>query len=215
MDDKSLPPPNFALTAAIFEGALVFLAVGLGWLAGRSPLETLHWDASAILLTPLMIVPPLILMLLCMYVPVRPFSDILQVADQTLVPLFRPYSVAEMAIISALAGLGEEMLFRGVFQASLARWAASGDVPMTGTFLGGSAAAWLALIVVAVLFGLAHAVNLGYALMAGLIGLYLGWLWMVSDSLMIPIITHAIYDFLALLYLVKIRHPRLTIDQHV
>ena len=120
-----------------------------------------------------------------------------------LVPLFRQFSVAEMAIISLLAGLGEEMLFRGVFQAGIARWT-SGDGPSLAA-QADTASAWFAVVVVAILFGLAHGVNFAYAVMAGVIGLYLGWLWMLTDSLIVPITAHAVYDFLALLYVVKIR----------
>ena len=37
MDDNALPPRNFALIAALFEGALVFVAAGLGWLLTNPP----------------------------------------------------------------------------------------------------------------------------------------------------------------------------------
>jgi hypothetical protein len=207
MEGKPLPPAGFALTAAIFEGSLVFLAVGLGWLVDRSPLETLHWDFRAILISPLLVLPPLGLVRLCVWRPLGMFADILRVVDEMLVPLFRQCTAAEMAIISLLAGLGEELLFRGVFQASIAHWAE--DYGGTALFLGGTAADWFAVAVAAVIFGLAHSINLPYAVLAGLVGLYLGWLWMVSGSLLLPIATHALYDFLALLYLVKIRGPRL------
>ena len=142
-------------------------------------------------------------MLVCVRWPVWPFADIRRVVDDTLVPLFRQFSMGEMAIISLLAGLGEEMLFRGVLQAGIARWT-SGDGPQI-VWHGQTASAWFALVVVAVLFGLAHGVNFAYAILAGVIGLYLGWLWMLTDSLIVPITAHAVYDFLALLYVVKIR----------
>ena len=206
MEKETLPPANFALTAAIFEGSLVFLAVGLGWLLDRSPLETLHWDVWAVLVTPLAVLPPLGLVLLCLWRPLGMFADIMQVVDQMLAPLFRQCSAAEMAIISLLAGLGEEMLFRGVFQAAIAHWAE--NYGGTAAFLGGTAADWFAVAATGVLFGLAHSINRSYTLLAGLVGLYLGWLWMVSGSLLLPVAVHALYDFLVLIYLVKIRRPR-------
>jgi hypothetical protein len=203
MDDNSLPPKNFALTAAIFEGALVFVAVGLGWLLNQPPLETFHWIPGGLMLGPLLALPMLAIVLVGIRWSFWPFSAIRRVVDEMLVPLFRQFTLGEMAIISLLAGLGEEMLFRGVFQASVARW--TGGIGPGVPWHAGAASGWFALGVVAVLFGLVHSVNLGYALLAGLIGLYLGWIWMLSDNLAVPMAAHAVYDFLALVYLVKIR----------
>ena len=42
-----------------------------------------------------------------------------------------------------------------------------------------------------------------YAVVAGLVGVYLGWLQMVSGHLLAPIVAHATYDFVALMYLLK------------
>jgi len=92
-----------------------------------------------------------------------------------------------------LAGLGEEMLFRGVVQQALANW------------IGSPAGVWIALGIAAVLFALAHSITVAYAVLAGLIGLYLGGIWLVSDNLLVPITTHALYDFMVLLYLVRVR----------
>ena len=203
MEEKTTPPPSFALTAALFEGSLVFVAAGLGWLVNQPPLETLHWNATGLAIGLLAALPPLVVVLVCMRWPVWPFGAIRRVVDNMLVPLFRQFSVGEMAIISLLAGLGEEMLFRGVLQAGIAHWTAGDGPSVAGR--GDPAAAWFALVVVAILFGLAHGVNFAYAIMAGAISLYLGWLWMLTDSLIVPIAAHAVYDFLALLYVVKIR----------
>ena len=96
--------------------------------------------------------------------------------------------------ISALAGLGEEMLFRGVIQQGVADW------------VGGQYGVWFGLAVAAILFGLAHHITFTYALLAGLIGLYLGGMWLLRDNLLLPIITHAMYDFIALTYLVRVRN---------
>ncbi|MFC1597814.1 lysostaphin resistance A-like protein, partial [Planctomycetota bacterium] len=66
------------------------------------------------------------------------------------------------------------------------------------------------LAVAAILFGLAHPITPGYVLLAGLMGLYLGWLQITCGNLLVPIMAHAVYDFLALVYLVKIRPPAVT-----
>jgi len=60
-------------------------------------------------------------------------------------------------------------------------------------------------LIASVLFGLFHPITPTYAALAAAIGLYLGWLWLACGNLLTPIVTHALYDFLALAYLVKLR----------
>jgi membrane protease YdiL (CAAX protease family) len=102
-------------------------------------------------------------------------------------PTLAGLSAAELALLAGLAGLGEELLFRGVVQAGLARL-----VPTS-----------LALLSASVLFGLAHFATSTYALVAGLMGLYLGGLFLVQGSLLAPVVTHALYDLVALLLMVQ------------
>ena len=56
-------------------------------------------------------------------------------------------------------------------------------------------------------FGLLHFITPLYALLAGLMGLYLGWLYEATGNLIVPMIVHGLYDFAALVYLVRIRRP--------
>lgn len=199
MDDEFQPPPNFALMAAVFEGGLVVLAVAVGWFVGQYPLESfprtqtgiargVAWGAVATL-------PPLALLWLCLKCPIRPFAELVRVVDELLVPLFRGCRMLELAVICVLAGLGEEMLFRGVVQAAVTDW------------VGGRLGVWIGLAAAAVLFGLVHRITWTYVLLAGLIGVYLGGIWIVTENLLVPITAHAAYDFLVLVYLVKVRKP--------
>jgi membrane protease YdiL (CAAX protease family) len=55
------------------------------------------------------------------------------------------------------------------------------------------------------LFGLLHFITPSYALFAGLTGLYLGGLWILTRNLLVPITAHGAYDFLALVYLTRVR----------
>lgn len=98
--------------------------------------------------------------------------------------LFAKASPMAVITISLLAGVGEEFLFRGVFQGAISRW--------WGQEIGW----WVASL----LFGLAHFVSIWYALLATISGLYLGWLWLHFDNLMVPVVAHGVYDFFALLY---------------
>jgi membrane protease YdiL (CAAX protease family) len=93
--------------------------------------------------------------------------------------------VLDLLGIAALAGLGEEMFFRGAVQGSLQHW-----VPF-----------WAALVISSVFFGLMHAVTPTYALLAAGLGVYLGLVWYYTDNLLVVTLAHALYDFLALLYL--------------
>jgi uncharacterized protein len=185
---------HFPLMAALFEGCLTPVAIGLGWLLGTPPLATLfHFTARDALLGVAAALPPLGLFWLCLICPWRPFAEIARITVETIVPLFRNCGLAQLAIIAALAGLGEETLFRGVVQAGAAQE------------IGGPYGVWIGLLVAAVLFGLLHLITPTYGILAGLIGLYLGWLWLATGNLLTPIVTHGTYDLLALVYLAKLR----------
>lgn len=190
------PSPSLLLPAVAFEGALAILAVALGWLIGRPPLESFHWVPSDVALALGAALVPLAVLIPCILYPIGPFGELLRVVEETLVPLFAECTVFDLAIISVLAGLGEEMLFRPIVQQSLAE------------LVGGAAGPWVGLVGAAVLFAAAHWITTTYAVLAGLIGLYLGWIWMATDNLLVPTVTHAAYDFVVLVYLVKIRGAR-------
>jgi membrane protease YdiL (CAAX protease family) len=84
--------------------------------------------------------------------------------------------------ISLAAGVSEELLFRGFAQ--------SWTIEQYGMLAG--------LAGPSVVFGLLHARNAAYAAIAGLVGLYLGMLFVITGDLVAPIVTHAIYDYIAL-----------------
>ncbi len=191
---------HFALTAAAFEGSLTVVAIVLGWLLGQPPSRTFHFNLHHAAVGVVATLPPLGLLWLCLKLPLPPLKTITQILDEMLVPLFRGCQLMHLAIIAALAGLGEEMLFRGVIQAAIQAEAANE--------FGGLPGMWLGLLIAAALFGLLHSITPTYALLAGLIGLYLGWLWLEYDNLLVPITVHALYDFVVLVYLVKVRGKR-------
>ena len=200
MSEKFSQSAYFPLHAALFEASLVFLAALLGWMMGQSPMKTLALNSHAILLGGIAVLPLLGLLVACERVPWRPVREVRRVLDDLIVPMFKNCTWLELAAISLLAGLGEELLFRGVFQAAMVEW--------TGDVLPHSPAAamvgnWIALVGVAILFGLLHAVNAAYAVLATLMGMYLGWLWLVTGNLAVPIAAHGVYDFLALAYILR------------
>jgi uncharacterized protein len=187
---------SFAVAAALFEGSLAVLAVCIGWALNCSPMTTFRLNSLDLGWGILATLPPAAFFWLSIKIPWRPFAKIMQVLDETFIPMFRQCRMIELLIIALLAGLGEEMLFRGILQA----WVTDkvGGPYGIGVGLGLSAA----------IFGLLHSVTPTYALLAGGIGLYLGALWLVTGNLLVPITAHALYDFLALLYFVQIHKPK-------
>jgi membrane protease YdiL (CAAX protease family) len=174
-----------------FEGGLVVLAWLLGWLLGHPPLERIHasWRDAALGVAASF--PLLLGLWLCVRWPIGPLRRIKQFSDEFIRPIFRPCTVFDLAIISLLAGLGEEMLFRGVIQGAIGGWL--GD--------------WAGVVIAAVLFGLLHLITPTYAVLATLCGLYFGLLVLLEDNLLVAIVPHGLYDFIALLYLAHHRVP--------
>lgn len=192
-----LPTPRALVAmAVVFEGGLAVVAVVLGSWWGYPPAARIETTWLALVQGTAASLPMLILFLLSLRVPFRPMVNLRRVVDEFMVPLFRHCRPLELLIISVLAGLGEEMLFRGVLQEAIAGW------------VGGPAGPWTGVVGAAVLFGLLHPMTPSYAVLAAAIGLYLGWLQLAVGNLLVPITAHAAYDFFALAYLVKYRGKR-------
>ncbi len=187
---------NFAVTAGLFEGGLAVLAVSIGWALGRPPMESFHFTAIDLGWGIITTLPMLAVLWISTKATWRPFARIMQVLDETFIPLFRQCRILELAVIAFLAGLGEEMLFRGIVQSWVTEKA------------GGPYGVLIGLAAAAAIFGLLHSVTLAYALLAACIGLYLGAIWLATGNLLVPITSHALYDFLAFVYLVQIRKSK-------
>lgn len=108
-------------------------------------------------------------------------SSVLMLLGGTFKPVV---GVLTALALGLAAGIGEEMLFRGVLQFELAS--------RTGEML--------AVGISSLIFGALHAVTPLYAFLATLASFFFGWLYLVTGNLAIPIATHAFYDWAALLY---------------
>lgn len=172
----------------VAEAVLVLFALGLAWLVGAGPAEMLSWHTRDAALGALASLPLLALMLAMMRWPVGPARALKQLVVEGIIPLFRHATLAELALVSLLAGVGEELLFRGLLQ----QW------------LEGLLGRWWALGLASLVFGLCHWVSNAYAALAAVIGAYLGWLFVATGGLLAPVVTHALYDFVALVYLTRI-----------
>lgn len=176
--------------ALLFEGGMGILAFGIAWLIGYPIWQELEGTAEAILWGFAASVPMFILFAACLRWPVGPIASIKRFSDEVIAPLFKPCTVLDLALISIVAGFGEELFFRGLLQTHFEKW--------WGPPLGLAAAS--------VVFGLMHPLTASYAVLAAIIGLYLGWTYQVTENLLVPTIAHGFYDFIALIVLSR-REP--------
>lgn len=183
---------NFAVIAG-FELGLALIALAIGWFfsfdprhdlkPGISLAAVLKYGAQGLLAT----LPLFIGFLIINTVPSKPAQHIRDFVKQHITPWIQPLPVWQLILLGMCAGIGEELLFRGAIQFAAYRWMPS----------------IAAIVVASILFGLAHFITWWYAILAGLASLYLGWVFLVTGSLMPPIIAHAVYDIVVLVYLAK------------
>lgn len=102
-----------------------------------------------------------------------------------LAPLVGRMRFAEVLVLSALAGVSEEVFFRGVLQREIG------------------------VILASLIFGLFHAVSLPYVLWATAVGGYLGCLAQWHGNLSAPIVAHTMIDIVGLLYIRHVVAPGL------
>lgn len=186
------------LLALLVEGGLGVVALAIGWLTGHWPAVGMGWSSpaaseqlQAIGLGVVATLPPLLALLLIDRFPLAPLDRVRQIAEDAIRHMFPNPQLWQLALVAAAAGFGEELLFRGLVQSGLAE------------LIGGPAGPWIALVVASLVFGLFHWLSTTYALLAAAAGLYFGWLLIATGSMWPPIVTHALYDFAALWYLLR------------
>ncbi|WP_376695454.1 CPBP family intramembrane glutamic endopeptidase [Wenzhouxiangella sp. EGI_FJ10305] len=169
-------------TALLFQGGVVILAVGLGWLFGLAWWRDMELSGPALAFS-LAATLPLAASLLAL--PAARWqwaSELTALVRRFLRILFHNAWPGAVVLVSILAGIGEELLFRGVIQAGLSEaWS-----PVIG------------ILCASLLFGVAHTVTLSYFVLATLMGLYLGLLYHWTGNLLVPMIVHALYDWVAI-----------------
>jgi hypothetical protein len=186
---------GFAM-AVMVEGGLALLAVMVAWLF-RVPLgdQVAAWGpplAWAVARGMLVTLPMLAIFWWLMHWD-RPTLRQLREQVQWLIgEMFPDASIGQFAFVALLAGVGEELLFRGVIQWLLIDW----TTPVAG------------LVITSLLFGAAHALSKLYFLLATLIGVCFGWLVLHYNDLIAPMVAHSVYDFVALVYLSKFSGAR-------
>ncbi len=173
------------MTLIVLVVETVLAAVGLvvGWWIGTPILEVTRVDLPSGVLALAATLPLVALVFWGMRTESAFLARLLEPIRETLVPLFASCSLPELVLISIMAGIGEEVFFRGFLQGSLARVVNP----------------WIALALVSALFGVVHMVSIGYAIVAGLLGVYLGTLLLLTGNLFVAVAVHTLFDFVALL----------------
>jgi uncharacterized protein len=184
-DDDAQDDGGIVQIAVIFEAGLAPLALVIGWLLGQRPLEGFEWAARDAAWGAVAALPMLGMFWLAWRWPAGSLAEIKKYCIEELIPVFRDCGWHDLALIALVAGIGEELLFRGTIQAALSRW------------LG----LWPGLAVASLLFGFLHPITPTYVAIATLLGAYLGAVWIATGNLLTVIIAHALYDFVALVIL--------------
>ena len=170
---------DFLSAAVLFEGSLIGIAAALGWWFQVDPLSQFAWTWQGMIWGLAATVPMIGLFLAANRFPVGPLQKIKQFLHDALGPSLVACRWYDLLLVAMVAGIGEELLFRGVLH------------PLVGIMWSN------------VIFGLLHLITLPYALLAGMMGGYLGYLLDQSENILAPIITHGVYDFLAFLVIAR------------
>ena len=192
MSDQRVPlkltHSQFLLGAGVMEGALLLAALFLGWLLDFRPTQNLWWDWADFGYGLLATVPILFMLAAALLYSGSGIQQLCEFVRDTLGPFLSRCHTVDLLLLAMLAGLCEEILFRGL----LYGWISEFDQG-------------LAIIIANAAFGLAHLVTPLYAFLAAIAGLYLTALLVVdpSPNLLIPITAHTTYDFIAFLIVVR------------
>jgi membrane protease YdiL (CAAX protease family) len=190
MSEPAPGPDRVVVLGGLFETGLAVAALLGAWLFEVPLGDYLAWDAADAALGAAAALPLLPFFWLCLHVPLPRLHRIRELSRDLIRPLFEACSLVELALISLLAGVAEELLFRGTLQLALS---------------AGLDDRWTGLVLASVAFGLAHAITPTYAILATAMGGYLGAIFLCTDNLLAAIVAHAVYDFVALVYLTRSR----------
>ena len=181
MDRKALLPVTVLVEGGLFLFGILLMGGPNAVLAQFN----LSWSATVFAL--LLCLP----MVAALYFAIRSeweaLSRLRYELDEKILPIFANCKIIDLAMIAFLAGIGEELFFRGWLQGVLTN--------KFGMLLG--------ILIASGIFGFAHYLSPTYALYAGLTGVYLGAIYQISGNLYIVMAIHALYDFIALVYLVQ------------
>ena len=173
----------FLCLALIFEGGILLLACLLSWYWQHPLFRYLSISAGGLCWGLISSIPLFFLFFIGMELSWKSMKEIRQFMMTQFYPLIKDCSLFELALVSLLAGCGEELFFRGFLQELISN-------------------AWgmpAGLIVSSMVFSMMHPVSLMYSIVVFFISLYLGIIFIVSNTLFSVIVCHSVYDFVAML----------------
>ena len=192
-----LGPDNSALTyAVLLELSLGLSAILIGLFLGVNPRQDLPawWDGPAIVKSlgiGVLVGSAFALgMELVSRLPIRSIQKLERSMQSQLHLLLGPMSVPDLLLLSLSAGIGEELLFRGLIQGW---WMSLSETLSFLESLPGMA-------ISAVCFGFAHPLSKTYIVLATLAGFLFAILYWATRDLLACVLAHAIYDAIICVY---------------
>jgi len=182
---------HFFRTACLFEASLIVVALLVGWMADIDPFALLYFSEPALAIGLVGTLPLVLLFFALEYLPQKSVVAIKDLLLRTLAPSLQQRHWTDLLVLALIAGVSEELLFRGVLQPMLTGW---------WGFTAG-------LTISNIIFGLAHAVTPLYAVLVTVVGIYLSLSMDMGDgdsNLLIPIVIHSLYDFFAFIMLMRL-----------
>lgn len=173
---------SFLGMAVFFQGGLFLLALLLGDTTNHPPEPRVIFSLEGWLLGIAATGPMLLFLWIVYHSRISGFRELQEIVRKILGRQLSVCGWLDLVALSLMAGISEEFLFRGFLESWFSRW---GVLP--------------AVVLSNVLFGICHAVTPTYALLAALLGCYLSLtLRMTAEpNLLVPIIGHSLYDFVA------------------
>lgn len=186
-------PDELFRTAVLFEAALGLVAIALGLIFGPDPRDLIPrlqdspwaelaidvgWGFAAA-------IPVWAAVTAVRKIPCEAVRELENLGDDGVFKVLMQLSMPELLTVCLAAGVGEELLFRGWLLPAVANWCEP---------FGASASIAIAVVVSSIVFGLVHPITKLYAVLATIIGAYFAALMLWTNSLIVPIVAHAVYD---------------------
>ena len=189
MNEPSIDSEKFFKTACYFESAMILVAIALGWVTGINPFEYIIFNERVIINGIMGTLPLCVIFIALNQIQTNSLQQIRLVLQNTLGPSLAKHHWTDLFVLAAIAGVSEEILFRGVIQPWLEN--------LWGLMAG--------LLISSLIFGLVHAVTFLYFIMATAVSIYLGLYLDFENTrnLLTPIIIHGLYDFFAFFVIVR------------
>ena len=192
---KSEYHESFVLQAILFEGAMALVGALLALLFGLDLWKAFQTSDMAALFNQIGfgigLAAGLGLIFTVMdYIPWSQMKLISEKTKEVINEVLKYSTHFERFLVCLLAGIGEEILFRGfIFVVIFEFWPWGLEFNMNII---------VAVIVSSVLFGLGHYISALYFFITGLLGAVFCLVFLWTGSLIAPVVAHALYDFYAM-----------------